>query len=503
MAGIDTSLRSAGWVNLCSLLQLALQFAFQVLLAKHFGSSWEMDAYVAAIAVPTAISAVSVGSLGYAFVPLFSERLADDPQRAWSLAGSVGTLLVVFLAAAAVLSFLFAEPLTAFLCPGFSAERSDLAVRLLRIQCWLVIGNGLIAFFHSIYHSHKKFLLPAVASPVGIGVTVIGAFVYYERGMTAISWCILAGSFTAVALMLPLPLRHARLSFHAHADVKRFLLLLAPLILGAVYYRLDPLVDRYLTSLLPVGSVSHLGYASRLASALVMVTVGGLSVVAFPNLARHWAAGRRDSFRAEVAAAMRCVAAVLVPIGFALFFFSKPLIGDLLERGAFTSSDTEAVAGLLVLYLGMIVGAGVGEITSKVFFSLSDTRTPTLVGVAGFTIGLVLKIALSSRFGVAAVVAATSFYFVLGASASVLLVVWRLGRETFAGVAGTLGRSILASVAAVLAAWPVVQLEMPLPSIVGAGCGAVVYFLAMLLQGDELAVRMGKYLLSVFGRNPL
>ncbi len=500
MASPTTSLRSAGWVSLCSLGQLALQFIFQVFLAKHFGASWEMDAYVASIAIPSVASAVLVGSLGYAFVPLFSQRLAEDRESAWRLAGSMATLLVVFSGAIAAGSFLFAEPLVALLCPGFTAERFDLAAGLLRIQSWLVVTNGLIAFLQSVYHCHRRFLLPAVASPLGIALTLSGAIVFRNSGMPAVAWSVLAGSAATAALTLPLFARNARLGFRLGAEVKQCLLLMLPLVCGAVYFRLDPLVDRYLTSMLPVGSVSHLGYAWRIATALLTITVGGLSVVAFPNFASHWTAGRHEEFRGEVAAAMRCVTAILAPMAFALLFFSKPLIGDLLERGEFTAVDTASVAWLLVLYLGMIVGAGVAEITAKVFYSLSDTRTPTWLGVGAFTVGLVLKITLTSRFGVSAVVAATSLYVALNAAAAVVLVVRRLGPGTFAGVGGTLRRSVLASLAAVLAAWPVVRVEMPFSSLAGAGCGAVVYFLVMRIQRDEFAYRMADYLVSFLRR---
>ncbi len=494
MASATTSLRSAGWVSLCSLGQLALQFIFQVLLAKYFGASWEMDAYVASIAIPSVASAVLVGSLGYALVPLFGERLADDPTRAWALAGSMAMLLVLSSGVIAAASFLFAEPLMALLCPGFTARRFELAVSLLRIQSWLIVTNGMITFLHSIYHCHRRFLLPAVASPVGIAVTVIGALAFHEHGMVAVAWSVVAGSFVAVALMLPLLISNARFGFSLDKDIRRCLVLLLPLICGAAYYRLDPLVDRYLTSMLPVGSVSHLGYAWRLATAALMVTVGGLSVVAFPNFASHWAAGRREAFRAEVAAAMRCLAAILVPIGFAVFFFSGPLVGDLLQRGEFAASDTRAVANLLVLYLGMIMGAGVSEITAKVYYSLSDTRTPTAVGAAAFTIGLALKIAFTSKYGVSAVVAATSFYYVLSAVATSILIARRLGPDTFSGVGSAVRRAGLASVAAVIVAWPVVGLDIPFSSLVGAGCGAVAYYLAMWLQRDEFAIRMRDYL---------
>lgn len=95
MADTQTSLRSAGWVSLWSFAQLIVQFGFQVVLAKHFGASADMDAFVAAIALPTVLSSIFVGSLGYAFVPVLTERLsADDPVKARATANSVLTVLV-------------------------------------------------------------------------------------------------------------------------------------------------------------------------------------------------------------------------------------------------------------------------------------------------------------------------------------------------------------------------------------------------------------------------
>ena len=497
MVGENTSLRSAGWVNLCSLGQLVLQFVFQVFLAKHFGASWEMDAYVAAMAFPTVLSAIFVGSLGYAFVPLFSRLLVQDHERAWQLAGSMGTLLVVVTIATSLGAFFWAESLVNLLFPGFDEERFYLAVTLLKIQCWLIVSNGLITFLQSLYHCHKRFFLPAVSAPIGIAVTVLGAIAFQNHGMPAIAWAVLAGSLTAVALQIPLLARHGRFGFAWNEDVKRCLTLLLPMILGALYFRLDPLVDRYLTSLLPVGSVAHLGYAWRMSSAVLLITAGGLSVVAFPNFAEHWAAGRRGEFRAEVASAIRCLTAILVPIGFALLFYSEALIVDLFQRGEFTAADSQAVGGLLTLYVGMIIGAGVGEITSKVFYSLSDTRTPTLLGVGTFSIGLVLKIVYVRQFGAAAVVAATSFYFLLSAALAAILIARRLGSEVFAGVGAVLGRAVLASLAATLAAWPVVAARFPLATFAAAALGCVVYFLVMLAQRDEFAIRMMAYLLSI------
>jgi len=496
MAGENTSLRAAGWVNLCSLGQLILQFVFQMFLARQFGASWEMDAYVAAIAVPTVVSAVFVGSLGYAFVPLFGRLLKQDPDRAWTLAGTMAMLLVLVTTCTAMMAHFGAQPLVRLLFPGFNEERFALAVVLLRIHCWLIVTNGMIAFLQSLYHCHKRFLVPALAAPIGIALTVLGAIAFREHGMPAIAWAVLAGSATAVVLQLPLLVRHARYSIARNRDVTQCLLLITPMVLGALYFRLDPLVDRYLTSLLSVGSVAHLGYAWRMSSAVLMITVGGLSVVAFPSFAEHWSAGRQTEFRTEVASAVRCLIAILVPIGFALTFYSEPLIANLFQRGEFTAADSRAVGRLLTLYVGMIVGAGIGEITSKVFYSLSDTRTPTLLGVGSFSVGLVLKIVFVKPFGAAAIVAATSFYFVLSALFAVVLIVRRFGPELFAGAGAALGRAVLASTTATLAAWPVVNAGFPFAVFPAAALGGIVYFLAMFAQRDEFAKRMMQYLLS-------
>lgn len=44
MVNTQTSLRSAGWVNLWSFAQSIVQFGFQGVLAKYFGTSADMDA---------------------------------------------------------------------------------------------------------------------------------------------------------------------------------------------------------------------------------------------------------------------------------------------------------------------------------------------------------------------------------------------------------------------------------------------------------------------------
>lgn len=497
MAEVQTSLRSAGWVSLWALGQLVVQVVLQVVLAKYFGASAEMDAFVAAMAVPAVASSVVVGSFGFAFVPVFTQRWSEgDLLAAWAAVTQVLVLVVCVMTLLSLLVFWLAGPLTAILYSGFSADQADLCERLLRILAWLILTNGLTACTQAIHHVRKRFFVPAAAPVVGIATSVFWTVWFRDQGITAAAQAVLVGSLVTVMLQTWGLWQHLRLNWRCDGAVERWLRLMVPLVCGAAYYRIDPLIDRFLASGLPAGSISHLGYASRVVTAVLMLSTSGLSIVAFPNFAAHHARGHMPALRLEVAHALRCLAVIITPLVLGLAFYSGPLIRDVFERGEFGATDSQAVAGLLILYLGMIVGASLGEITSKVLYALADTRTPTLIGCAGFTFGLILKIVLVGGFGVAGIVFATSTYFLLNAIAMAWVVYRRLGYGIFEGIAGATLRAIGAAALTVMAVWPLVQSSAPWSSILAMLAGSCLYLGLLWGFGDDVARRLIKYAIS-------
>ena len=214
-----------------------------------------MDAFVAAISLPTVWVFSHFLTLSYAFVPLFVRKLVTaDLSGAWSTANSLLLLLSRRVTGiAAGLTWVAAEPLTGLLFPGFSPSQSQLTSRLLQILSGLVVTNGLIAYAQAVHHSHRRFLIPALAPVLGTAATVTMALVWPEPGMLTVGWAVLAGSLLTAAVQLVFPLRGFRFPRHWDPALQRFLWLSVPLVCGAAYFRLDPLVDRYLGSTLPTG----------------------------------------------------------------------------------------------------------------------------------------------------------------------------------------------------------------------------------------------------------
>ncbi len=204
---------------------------------------------------------------------------------------------------------------------------------------------------------------------------------------------------------------------------------------------------------------------------------------------RHAAGRDDDKLRNEIAAALRFLSLLLVPIVVALVWFSPPLIRDLLQRGRFMADDTQAVAKLLTILCGMIVGGAIGEIAARVFYSRQNTRTPVLIGLSGFAVGAALKFLWLRPWGVTGLAAATSAFYVLNAIVLISLIAYQLGFGIFRGVPSTLFRVAIGSAAAAGIGSLVVKTTLPWPSVWGAVAGGITLLVVLVVLRDEVAWR--------------
>lgn len=507
MPQAETSLRSVAVLTWLTLGQMALQFCWQILLAKWFGTALEMDAFVAAITLPMVVSGLLAGAIGSAFVPVYVEtRERAGETAAWSMAVQVLCwlfLLVVLLWQAARA---FAEPCMKALHPGFDEEQVLRTGELFQTLASLMVWQSLAGLARAWNHCHGRFALTGIAAVMGNAVTLALAW----RGgagqeMDKIAQAVSLGALVTFAAQMPWLQIFSRgwpVTTESQAAVRRCVRLMLPLIVGLACTQLDPLLDRYLTSQLAPGSVSQLGYASRLASAVLTLSVSGLSVVAFPSLARHAAERDVEKLRAEIAAALRWLAVVLIPIVVCLVGFGSDLVRDLLERGRFQANDTLVVSRLLAILCGMIVGGSVGEIAAKVFYSEHNVRTPVIVGVAGLGIGAALKFAWVEAYGIIGLATATTMYYLLNAGVLLTLIAIRLRGGVFRGLFGTVWRVLVGSAAAASVGFGVLRASPPLPSLWGGVAGGVTLLAVLILTREEFSLRAVRRLLPSRRKEP-
>jgi putative peptidoglycan lipid II flippase len=485
-----SSTRAVSVVTALSAVHLAAQFALQIVVAHYFGAGSDVDAYVAALTVPAVLSAVLFGNLPSALVPVYASRRAEHGEAAAdATAGQVGFFVALATSALAIGCALAAGPLAAWMFPGFPPQRASLAVRLTGILCWLVVLNTLTNFLFGLFQARRRYAAPPVAGLAGVAVTIAGVAAFGPRfGVVALAWSVFAGAAMTTALLLPPLARQWRsFRFRPLPGTRRVFALLVPLALAGLYLRADPLIDRHLASRLDAGTVSHLAYAWRLATALALVLQSGLAAVAFPVLATHAAAGRKEEFAAESARALRFLTFVMIPVCGAVLVFAGPIVRLLFERGRFQPDDTAAVARLLVLYLGLIAGMGLGMMLAQACFAGQRVRGPLAVSLLGFTAATAAKFLLAPVHGADALAGVASAEYLLTAIALAVVLAARHGSAVFDGVPLSLLRSLCATAAVCgLVRW-IIPPATPTATLLAALAGAAAYVGLTALLGDDTA----------------
>lgn len=503
----STSLRSVAVLTLLTLGQMGLQFALQLLLAKWFGTEADMDAFVAASTLPLVVSGLLAGALSSAFVPVYVEtRERDGETAAWSMAVQLVCWLSLLTLLLWQVAKQFAEPWMKALNPGFDDEQLLRTSELFQTLSSLMVWNTLSGLARAWNHCHGRFAVTGFAALIGNGVTIALAWYFGPSGgIERIAQAVAIGAVVTFGLQMPWVSIFSRgwpVTKESQAAVMRCLVLMLPLMIGLACSQLDPLLDRYLTSRLPPGNVSQLGFASRLAAAVLTLSTSGLAVVAFPALARHAAERDDDKLRVEIAAALRFLTLLLIPVVVALVFFGEPLIRDLLQRGRFTAEDTRVVSRTLMMLCGMIVGGSLGEIAVKVFYSRQNARTPVVIGLVGLGIGAALKFQWVRSHGITGLASATSVYYLLNASALLGLIAMQFGGGIFRGLFGTLLRAAIGSAAAAGVGGLLLRTSLPYSSLLGAAGGGVVLLTVLVLLRDEVAWRAVRMALPARTQEP-
>ncbi len=479
----------------------------EVVIGAQFGTSAQLDAYLAAFRAPDILfQLVAGGALGSAFIPTFAGYwVKGDREGAWLLFSRVLNWITLLLVVLAGLAATFALPLVErVIAPGFPPAQQRLTADLMR---WMLLstvvfgGSGLVM---GALNAVQHFLLPAAAPVLYNLAIILGAWFLAPRyGVYGLVAGVVAGALAHLLVQLPgLWRQQARYRWSLgwqDPGVWEVGRLMAPRVLGLFFVQLNFLVNTILASGLPSGSLSALNYAWLLMLLPQGIFAQAIATVAFPTFAAQVAAQRREDLRQTLARILGIILFLTIPAAVGLFVLRVPLIQVLLERGEFTRRSTLAVAYALQFYaLGLVAHATV-EIVVRAFYALHDTATPVIVGVGAMALNILLSLWWIRHWSYGGLALANSVATGLEMATLLWLLHRRIQGLAWRPLAGGVLRSLLAAgiMGGVLVWWMGWSVELgngtlPLPlswiQALGGGLLAAVVYAggSLLLGGAEL-----------------
>lgn len=387
--------------------------------AHYFGNSDAADAFKAAFRIPNFLQNLfGEGVLSASFIPVYAGLLArKDEEESRRVAGAVAALLALSTSILVLIGVLATPYLIDAIAPGFSGEKRELTVRLVRI---LFPGAGLLVFSAwclGVLNSHRRFFLSYTA-PVIWNAAMIATMWGYGRRYPQfplaqiVAWGSVAGSALQVGVQLPVVLRllHGlRLSFsHEAENVRAVVRNFIPVFVSRGVVQISAYVDALLASLLPTGAVAALSYAQTLY--LLPVSLFGMSVSAAELPAMSGAVGAEqqvaEQLRGRLNSGLRQIAFFVLPSVVAFLALGDVIVGAIYQTGQFKHADVIYVWGILAGATVGLLASTLGRLYASTYYALKDTRTPlwfAIIRVVLTTIlGYLCAIPLPPMLGIAA-----------------------------------------------------------------------------------------------------
>ena len=403
------------------------------------------------------------------FIPIFLAHIErGDHDRGWESFSVIANFIVLVGTVGIGVLMVFARPLAALVAPGFTDPTDvDTLVRLSRIvlpaQFFHVIGGLLSAVLQAQNLHTMPAMAPLVSSAGIIAGGLIGAY-YPDLGADGFAWGVLAGSIIG-PFGLPLfgclktKMRWTPLFSLRNGDLKRYLWLSVPIMIGFSIVVVDEWIIKNQASYLAIGGLSHLQYARTLMKVPIGVFGMAAGVAAYPTISGLVAAGNVVEAYALLCRAVRLMLVLTFAAQVCLTiagFEAVYLIWGLFAH-RFTIADAqETSAAMTYLCLGLS-GWAAQSVISRGYYALESTWLPTIIGTTVAVIMVPVYVVLRQQNGTIGLAIASSAAITI----YVLLLGWsqrkRFEREaatrgaTLDGAQGMLGAVLRLALAAAIA----------------------------------------------------
>ncbi|MFK7800454.1 MAG: murein biosynthesis integral membrane protein MurJ [Anaerolineae bacterium] len=512
--------RAAGVVALFFLLTRFFGLLKVSAISNYYGINVEADAFYLALRLPDLLfGIVAGGALGSAFIPTFSGYLAkDDEQAGWDLFSAVLNLILLLMVVLAGLAAIFTESIIYQLYIDISKpdweETLRLAVPMTRVMLLSIVIFGASGLFMAALNAKQHFFAPAVAG-VLYNLGIILGTVFFAPNIMGAAWGAVIGAALHALVQIPALLqngvRYRPIFQTGDGGVRQVLTLMGPRIVGLSFSYLNPFIVPTLARSMLTGTVAGLNNANQIMLVPYSLLGQAVGVVSFPTMAALAAEGNHTEMRRILTSALRSILFLGLPMTIGLILLRRPTVMLLLERGEFTSADTDFVSGLLFFYALAILPLAGLEVIARAFYSLQDTWTPVIAALVQLPVMIGLSILFAFQLFPAAGLdpaGGIALGFSLSNWIEVIVLVFLL-RNKLNGIgaadlidgAWRMGVAAAVMIPAVVFTLRFIPFESPLILIpAGGAVGVLVYFgVSQLLAIREL-VRFTQPLLRRLGR---
>lgn len=394
---VKTAAQTAILMAILTLLSKFLGFAREMVMAGFFGTSYIVDSYVMANAIPGIIFSGIFGSIATAYIPLFSKKFENGGESEGNrFTSQVLKILLTFSILSAIFGILLSDQMVSVFAPGFSGKTAELTSFFLKITFSYVIFSSIAGVLES-FLQYKNTFLPQIVvgysqNVIVVMVIVISAFFNYYFLVFGL---LIAYAVRSLLLWIISKKKGFRFIMDGFFDKETMIsisVLAVPVFIGSSTDQINQFVNKLLASNLPEGSVSALNYASTINSMILSLTITILTTIIYPKLAHANSLDDRSRFADIIQRGFDLIYILALPLTLGSILYSTEIVRIIYERGAFNSEATLMTSSAFLFYSIGILFVALNKLLSRVYYSMHNMKTPMTFACISVIINVVLNL---------------------------------------------------------------------------------------------------------------
>ncbi len=404
----------------------------QLIIARQFGLSSELDVFNVANNVPEMLNAlITGGALAVAIIPVLTEIIVkENREAAWKVFSQIANLAFTISLLLSVIVAIYAWPLVQHslgIAPGFTIEQQTLVVRLMRLNLIATLIFSMAGLLIAGLQANQHFLLPALGPILYnlgqiFGAVVlapadsysIGSFKFpaFDMGVDGLVYGVLIGSALYFLVLMPglviykfkwIPQIDLK-----QKDVRKILAMLAPRVAGMFLYQLTFIARDNIASRLPLGSVSALTYGWMILQVPETLIGTAIGTALLPTLSEQFARQQHEQFKQTIQRIQRVLIALAIPSALLLAVVLEPFL-----QFAF-GLDVQGTAMLLWVSRAFLVGLlshCLLELGNRIYFARQNALVPFFGSGINLVVYIVSGILLAKPLSAAGIALADAAAF--------------------------------------------------------------------------------------------
>lgn len=499
--------RNIATVGSGTLVSRVLAFIRDAAIAAWLGAGPFSEAFFAMLQVVNFFRRLLAdGALNGAFVPIWlSLRGAEDGAANADRFTRRGLLAMLCVSGiAALLLVAGASVIVGVIAPGFDETRAVLTTVLLMLAAPYIVLAGLVAVIAAALNAERRVAAVTV-STVMFNAVMVAVVVFSAPGIFKYEFTLLMAGTVVVAGLVQLLVtgvtwvmtgrRFQRPRIRVPDRTRALFMRAGPGLVAAGIPQLKLIAAAAIVSSSPA-AVAWLYYANRLYELPLGVASIAIAAVIVPRIAASIRSADASEFSSAQSRAFEIALGLALPAAAGFAVLAQPIAAGLFQRGAFTESDSAAVAAALTAICAGLPGHVLEKVLGAISFGQEDTRTPMLAALGGFAVAIIGGLLLFPHFGYVGAAAAIAISGWTGAGL-LGVILWRRGWLRLDPAAlRRLPRIILATAVmagAVFYAAHIGQAMLPAPDASQAGrlvllaalvaLGVIIYLAALQILG--------------------